>query len=354
MREKVNGTLNTEGLIGLAKRTVQYLEWKLGPDRDTAGRRSTGMGRTDDMSIREKVVVTLRTEGPIGLAKNAVQYLKWKRGPGRQVRTKKRRLTGIRNFASSKMEHVSNLLLRWSRSIRPQDEPSAQGEPHVLPIGRYDYKATWERLSATFDSAKMHVGATTDEEKLDFAGRYTVDLLERLVGVNPSDTILEIGCGVGRVGKFLSSKCTRWIGTDISGRMLEYAAQRLKGIENIELIELSTVGLAEIPDNSVDMVYCTVVFMHLSEWDRYRYVTESFRVLKPGGRCFYDNTDIISTGGWQVFMNGFLVDPDKRPPHISMISTGDELETYARRAGFMDVKVHRWDDNWVGVTGVRR
>ncbi len=36
-----------------------------------------------------------------------------------------------------------------------------------------------------------------------------------------------------------------------------------------------------------------------------------------------------------------------------MLSSGDELQTYAERAGFHDVRVHRWDDAWVAVTGRR-
>jgi ubiquinone/menaquinone biosynthesis C-methylase UbiE len=135
--------------------------------------------------------------------------------------------------------------------------------------------------------------------------------------------------------------------------MLRYAAERLKGLQNVELIELSTVGLKEIPDDSVDVVYCTVVFMHLYEWDRYKYVQEAFRVLKPGGRCFFDNADITSGHGWKLFMDGTHFEIDKRPAHVSMVSTGEELHAYALRAGFKDVKVHRWDDTWVGVTGTK-
>jgi ubiquinone/menaquinone biosynthesis C-methylase UbiE len=217
---------------------------------------------------------------------------------------------------------------------------------------RSNYKATWQQLARTFDHAKIAVtGHSHPEDELDRSGSHTVDILDRLVGINSSDTVLEIGCGVGRVGKILSPRCSKWVGTDISGHMLQYAAERLKGLENVELIELRTVGLKEIPDNSVDVVYCTIVFMHLYEWDRYKYVQEACRVLRPGGRCFFDNVDFTSNHGWKLFMDGCSFDIDKRPAHLSMVSTGEELQTYALRAGFKDVKVHRWDDAWVGVTG---
>jgi ubiquinone/menaquinone biosynthesis C-methylase UbiE len=218
---------------------------------------------------------------------------------------------------------------------------------------RSRYKATWEHLSSTFGHAKMAVAGTTDEDELDRSGSHTVEILERLVGINPSDVILEIGCGVGRVGKLLSPRCLKWIGTDISSSMLKYAAKRLKGLKNVELVELGAVGLKEVDANSVDVVYCTVVFMHLYEWDRYTYVQEAFRVLRPGGRCFFDNVDITSSHGWKVFMEGCSYDIERRPAHLSMVSTGEELQTYLLRAGFKDIRVHRWDDAWVGVTGIK-
>ena len=219
---------------------------------------------------------------------------------------------------------------------------------------RSNYKATWQQLTPTYDHAKIAVtGHSHPEDEFDRSGGLTVDFLGRFVGINSSDIVLEIGCGVGRVGKILSPRCLRWIGTDISGHMLQYAAERLKGLKNVELIELSTVGLKEVSDNSVDVVYCTVVCMHLYEWDRYKYVQEAFRVLRPGGRCFFDNVDITSSQGWKLFMDGVAFDIDKRPAHLSMVSTGEELQTYALRAGFKDVKVHRWDDTWVGVTGIK-
>jgi len=203
------------------------------------------------------------------------------------------------------------------------------------------------------DEAKLYVAGHTDEAELDRTGLNTVNRIERLVGIQPQDICLEIGCGVGRVGKFFSPRCQKWIGTDISTNMLHYAAQRLAGLDNIELIELSEVGLREIADHSIDLVYCTVVFMHLYEWDRYQYLKEAFRVLKPGGRCFFDNLDLTSSHGWDVFMEGYSYPIDQHPAYLSMCSTGEELETYARRSGFSEIKIHRWGDARVGVTGIK-
>lgn len=236
----------------------------------------------------------------------------------------------------------------------PETEVSTSEEGHTKGLEeRSRYKETWDQLAASPDLAKMFVAGHSDEEVFDQSGRHTADILDQLVGIRPTDVILEIGCGVGRVGRILSGQCAKWIGADISGRMLRHAAQRLLGLSNIELIELNTVGLQEIADNSVDLVYCTVVFMHLYEWDRFKYIQEALRVLKPGGRCFFDNVDLMSDHGWKVFMDGCAFSLEHRPAHLSMTSTGEELQTYAQRAGFANIAVHRWAGAWVGVTGVK-
>jgi SAM-dependent methyltransferase len=216
---------------------------------------------------------------------------------------------------------------------------------------RSDYKSTWEALAPNERDARMYVAGHTDTDEWDRSARVTKSVLSDFVGLKPQDVILEIGCGMGRVGKVLAPVCSRWIGTDISSGMLDCGQHHLKGLDNIELVELKDIGLEPIPDESIDLVYCTVVFMHLFEWDRYRYVEEAMRVLKPGGRCYFDNVDITTNHGWEVFQEGASFPKADRPPHISMTSTGDELETYGKRAGFANVTIHRWGEAWVAVTG---
>jgi len=215
---------------------------------------------------------------------------------------------------------------------------------------RSDYKSVWNRQAQDPELAKFAVAGYGDEADLARAAAETLAILGATVGYGKHDLILEIGCGVGRVGTALAPVCRHWFGTDISGEMLKHAAKRLAPFQNVSLVELNEVSLQMFPDHALDLTYCTVVFMHLYEWDRYRYVQEMFRVLRPGGRCYFDNMDITSDPGWQMFQNGAALPPERRPAHVSMISSGEELETYARRAGFTEVRIHRLPQGWVAVS----
>ena len=216
---------------------------------------------------------------------------------------------------------------------------------------RSAYKRVWDRQAQDFDVASLAVAGHTDEATMDLTARGFIDTLRHTVGLDPNDVILEIGCGIGRVGKLLSRECLHWFGADISGGMLGHAAARLRGLPNATLVELSTVGLQEFPADAFDLVYCTIVFMHLFEWDRYRYVEEAFRVLRPGGRCYFDNYPLDSAHGWNVFAEGARYPLDRRPAHISMASTREELGIYLAKAGFGEVRVHDLPNELIAATG---
>jgi len=209
---------------------------------------------------------------------------------------------------------------------------------------RSDYKGVWTALSETLSKAKMHVSGTEDEAILGTSGVGTSEFLLNNVGIDTTDVVLEIGCGVGRVGKHLAGRCSRWIGADVSPNMLRFAAERLRDFSNVEFVELSGNDLQPISNDSIDVVYCTVVFMHLEGWDRYGYVKEAFRVLRPGGKLYADNVNLCSDGGWAVFEAHRKFPLSQRPDHITVCSTPQELEEYFKRAGFEKIESRPGDE----------
>ncbi len=224
--------------------------------------------------------------------------------------------------------------LGGSSQLRPENGCRSLTRGVLGYAVRSDYKGVWTALSETLSSAKMHVSGTEDETVFETSGAGTAGFLLDNVGIESTDIVLEIGCGVGRVGKHLAGRCRRWIGADVSPHMLEFAAERLRDFPNVEFIELSGNDLQPLDNNSIDVVYCTVVFMHLESWDRYGYVEEAFRVLRPGGKLYVDNVNLCSDAGWSIFETHRQFPLSRRPDHITVCSTPEELREYLRRAGF--------------------
>ena len=217
-------------------------------------------------------------------------------------------------------------------------------------VPRSDYRTVWDAVSKTADQARVAACGTTDLRDFDVTGQETADTVRHVTSIGPSDTVLEIGCGPGRVGKKIAPLCGHWIGGDVSGHMLDHARENLKPLPNVSFRRLSGYDLASFDDNSIDVTYCTGVFMHLDEWERYRYISEMYRVLKPGGRAYVDNVNLLGEQGWHFFLEHCRMDPASRPPNVSKTSTPDELRTYFERSGFTDVAITP-GSNWVVASG---
>jgi ubiquinone/menaquinone biosynthesis C-methylase UbiE len=211
----------------------------------------------------------------------------------------------------------------------------------------------WNNFASTESGALLAVTGYTDEELFAKTGEETKERLIEFVGVSSEDVVLEIGAGVGRVGNALAPLCKEWIGADVSENMLSHLRRRLGQSGNVRTVVLNGYDLSPIPSCSIDLVYCTVVFMHLEEWERFGYIREGMRVLKPGGRMLVDNINLLSNSGWKFFLDHMeQYPPSMRPPNISKASTPQELETYFRRAGFENIQ-QRTIDLWLITYGLR-
>jgi ubiquinone/menaquinone biosynthesis C-methylase UbiE len=215
------------------------------------------------------------------------------------------------------------------------------------------YKSVWDDLSTSEDHAVLNISGQTEDMALLECSEVNRKWLVETVGLHPEDTILDIGCGVARMAKVLAPGCREWIGADVSPNMLAHARKRTAGFENVRLVEISGYDLAPIADASIDLVYCMVVFCHLNVYDRYSYVCEAYRVLRPAGRMFIDNFSLSAPRGWETFEKHRAIPPAERPPQLSTPSTSEELITYLDRAGFEKVRSRTMHKTWIQAYGAK-
>lgn len=125
------------------------------------------------------------------------------------------------------------------------------------------------------DSARR---AAWDSDDYEATARLSADTIERLLGPL-SGSILEIGCGPGRVTEELSRRHPSLvvIGVDSSEEMLSHAPE--------SRVRYLLGDGCNIPRcGPVDAVYSHLVFQHLEPATVQGYLREIARVLRPSGR----------------------------------------------------------------------
>ena len=97
-------------------------------------------------------------------------------------------------------------------------------------------------------------------------------------------SVLDIGCGTGRLCRALSKRFRSVTGIDISEEMLKHAKEDNADLANVRWVHGSGSDLSGIADASMDFVFSFIVFQHIPSKSVIRkYFQEVFRILKPGG-----------------------------------------------------------------------
>ena len=124
---------------------------------------------------------------------------------------------------------------------------------------------------------------------------YVAPLLERLGGTVEGGRVLEVGCGQGLGAEIIKKRfgAATVNGVDLDGRIVARAKGRLarRNIGGIEIAEGDATHL-DFDDRSFDAVFDFGAIHLIQEWEQA--VGEVARVLKPGGRFYFEEMSLPS------------------------------------------------------------
>lgn len=187
-------------------------------------------------------------------------------------------------------------------------------------------------------------------------------LAELGVEPDPAGTIVEIGCGVGRLTRALARRAARVIAVDVSREMLARARELNPALDNVTWLHGDGRSLAGVADASADGCFSHVVFQHLPDPElTLGYVREMARVLRPGGwAAFGVSTDPAvhrprRRAGWRLAaLLGRGPRGQEHPAWLGSAVPLDRLERCADEAGMELERVLHPGTQFTLVRGRRR
>jgi SAM-dependent methyltransferase len=134
------------------------------------------------------------------------------------------------------------------------------------------------------------------------SGNRIADMLVSYADLQPSQSVLDIGCGIGRVARALTqvlSPSGQYHGFDVDPAAVAWCQQAYRPFENFAFAH-APVGYVNVkanapirgeefvfpyPDATLDLAFSVSVYTHLSQTVIDHYLSETSRVLRPGGLC---------------------------------------------------------------------
>lgn len=148
----------------------------------------------------------------------------------------------------------------------------------MLPLSEYySDKLCAARLKQVYDIAPPRIRQYLDSELSHLLGK-----------VNPTDLVLELGCGYGRIFPQLATRARWVVGIDTSAPSLKFAENFLQGMSNVSLSQMEAANLG-FRENVFDRVVCIQNGISAFHVHPRVLISESLRVTRPGGLALFSS-----------------------------------------------------------------
>jgi SAM-dependent methyltransferase len=151
---------------------------------------------------------------------------------------------------------------------------------------------------------RLHIGPFLDPRLYRFAGERNVEGFKELAGLKPDAAFLDIACGCGRVARALTEyfgPTAKYEGFDAAKKPVEWAQSaitpkfpnfrfRTADTFNKRYNPAGKTGASDLifpyGDDTFDFAFAGSLYTHMLPEEVANFVSETKRVLKPGGTTF--------------------------------------------------------------------
>lgn len=194
-------------------------------------------------------------------------------------------------------------------------------------------------------SALFPVDEAVGDGPYDLIGQLELGLL-RCEGLSPEHTLLDVGCGNGRLAvhavPYLDAGA--YCGVDVCWRLLRQAEARVRQSGRPSGCRVSwqcQLGqTVRLPAASVDFACLFSVFTHLEHEDSYNYLLDLHRVVRPGGKLIFSCLPLDLPVAADFLRQQAALEFGRRWAQVrNIVTSRDLMESLARLAGW---QVLRW------------
>jgi ubiquinone/menaquinone biosynthesis C-methylase UbiE len=194
-----------------------------------------------------------------------------------------------------------------------------------------DHEALNARVQAQFGSnAQNYVHSTVH------AGGEDLELLFKVAQPTAEMHVLDVATGGGHTALRFAHAVKEVVATDLTQAMLTAAQNHILPQATNVRFELADAHQLPFEDATFDLVTCRIAAHHFH--DVFRFVCESARVLKLGGKLIVQDQVVPDDPLGAEFLNAFEVLRD--PSHVRILSQ-EEWRNNFLDAGFEVLEEHR-------------
>lgn len=165
----------------------------------------------------------------------------------------------------------------------------------------FHYIASWRK---DWSPASFFESGEEDYQRL------VTPALEQLAWEPRGKSVLELGCGAGRMTRSFAERFSYVCAFDISNEMLVRAKALLPNASNINWFLGNGTDLRGVNDEALDFAFSYIVLQHMPEPAlAHRYIREMLRVLRPDGAFLFQFNSVPQmTMNWKGRLAWGIVD----------------------------------------------